>query len=481
MRLRRTRRFGGIVLLLLAVWIGWTAINDARDLRALQSVRTCFMTGGDQLRVCHAVSAEHVFYQPGKWEIGYNTQIVARGDGQYVTVLHSEAKDMARYHAATGGARPGDSIKTGAVDASTDPAAALRAPAALDFRIWGSLTDQRSPLYYAFEPSNMKKLGLSGGANPMVVRGRRSAGDPYDYMFFLGVASDGGRGVAWRNVLLQARTRDFVRFDLLQRDAQGQPVWVAFAGDAAMPAVVADADGHPIQSNRPAPVETGASGDKLRPAGAVVTAGIFGSIALVNGTYYYFYTDQDPIDPKRNHLYVRTAHDIATDRAWSAPTIVLDMPPEILVRVLKARGMPRWAIFYNCLRSAKPFVSDICLQYTRTLDLAGPDGLGGLTLFDGPGYTGVSRYALGLVGEDKRFDSGAFLKIQQFAMTDEAGGLTVPPDPASRDEGGIVTWTDLSTDFNIFGAPVYQSAWDVTPAVTQPPPPPPRPSAAPSR
>ncbi len=112
----------------------------------------------------------------------------------------------------------------------------------------------------------------------------------------------------------------------------------------------------------------------------------------------------------RDHLYVRTAQDISTDGAWSAPLAVVDTPPEILVRVLKARAMDRWAIFYNCLRSLRPFVSDICLQYTKTLDLKGAGGLGGLTLFDGPRYTGVSHYALGLVGQDQRYTSGVYRK-----------------------------------------------------------------------
>ncbi len=296
MRLRRTVRLGGVVLLLVAVWIVGAALNDVRERRALQDLVTCYTTGGDELRICHAVANEHVFYQPSKWQVAYNTQIISLGDARYATVLHSESKDMARYQATTKLARPGDSIKTGLVDVTNDPSAALRSPASLDFRIWGSLSDPRSPLYYAFEPSNPKRLGLSGGGNPMVVRGRRSIGDPHDYVFFLGVTSDDGHSLAWRNVLLQARTRDFLKFDVLQRDAADHPEWVPFAGDTAMPKIVADVTGHPIESNQPAPVETGATGDKLRPAGAVVTAGIFGSIALVYGTYYYFYTDQDPID-----------------------------------------------------------------------------------------------------------------------------------------------------------------------------------------
>jgi hypothetical protein len=473
MRLRQTVRFVGIVLLLLAFWIGLAARNDAQDRSALQDVRTCHPTGGGELRVCHAAQAEWVFYQPSRWEVAYNTQVIATGGGRYATVLHGESRDMARYRAETGRFRPGDAIKTGIVDAAADPNAGLRAPTMLDFRIWGSLTNPGSPLYSVFDPSKPGALGLSGGGNPMVARGRRSVEDPYYYMFFLGVGSDGLHGTDWRNILLEARTRDFERFDLLQQDAAGHAAWVAFSGDTAMPAAVTDITGRAIQSHHPAPVETGASGDKLRPAGAVVTAGVFGSISLVNGIYHYFYTDQDAADPLRNHLYVRTARDISTNGAWSAPTALLDMPPEILVRVVKARGMDRWVISYNCLRSVSPFVSDICLQYTRTLDLTGPDGLGSLSLFDGPTYTGRSQHALGLIGRDRSTTSGDFLKIQQFAMTDAEGNLTVPPGRAGE-EGGLVTWTDLSRDFNIFGAPVYMGSWDVTPLPRSPFAPPPR-------
>ena len=444
----------------LAILFVLLAVVAHRRGAALQAIRTCFVTGGGELRVCHAASAEGVYYRPGPRQIAYNTQIIARADGSYATVLHSESEDSEHYWQATGRVRPGDSIKAGTSD---NPYAA---PANLGFRIWGSLNNPASALYTRYDNPNSPAGGLSGGANPMVVAGRRAAGDPYFYMFYLGVTSDELQGKAWRDVLLEARTRDFGSFDLLQQDAAHKPVWVTFAGENAAPALVTDTAGHSIVSNDPAPVERGDKPD--RPRGAVITAGEIGSVAHVGDRYFYFYTDQDPSDPARDHLYVRTAQDISSNARWSEPSAILDMPPEILVRVAKARGMDRWAVIYSCLRSTQPVVVDVCLQYTQNLNLTGPGGIGSLQLFDGPAYTGRSRYALGLVGADPSFDSGAFIKGQQLYMTDEDGNLAVPrqDDPARSDVGGLLTWMDLPRNRAIFGAPTYWAEWQVSGAGT---------------
>ena len=290
--------------LLLAISIKVSGSRSEQDRGQLEMIRTCSVTGGGELQVCHLAAAERIFYQPSRSQVAYNTQIIALGAGKYATVLHSESRDMSRYRLATGHVRPGDSIKTGVDDATTDPEAAYRVPASIDFRIWGSLTNPRSPLYYEYNPSYPAARGLSGGGNPMVVRGRKADGDPFFYMFFLGVSSDGLAGTAWRNILLEARTQDFRQFNLLQRDELGRPVWIPFSGESARPAVVTDAAGHPIVSNHPASIEKGGSTHPHRPVGAVATAGEIGSIVRVNGLYYYFYTDQDVIDPARNHLYV---------------------------------------------------------------------------------------------------------------------------------------------------------------------------------
>jgi hypothetical protein len=421
------------------------------------STRTCYPTAASALQVCHAVSAEGVYYRPSQQQIGYNTQIISLGDGRFATVLHSEAEDNQHYQQATGHLRPGDSIKVGMADDAGRPDKVFAAPDTLAFRIWGSLKNPASPLYYEYKDPRSAAGGLSGGANPMVVSGRRSEGDAYFYMFFLGVISDGGHGTAWRNVLLEARTRDFAAFDVLARKG-----WVPFQAEGTPPAIVTDVAGHPIVSNQAAPVAPEGSTDRDHPPGSVSTAGVFGSIAKVHGRYYYFYTDQDAADPSRNHLYLRTADDISADGRWSEPTVVLDVPPEILIRVTKARNADRWALFYNCLRAVQPFLSDICLQYSDTLDIAGPHGIAAMALFDKP-YDGVSQFALGLRGAAHSIWSGGFLKAQQFYMTDADGNLAAPPD-AAPDVGGLLTWLDLPISFAIFGAPTYWAEWTVTPA-----------------
>ncbi len=426
-----------------------------------RSTRTCYLTAAGDLQVCHAVAAEGVYYQPSQQQIGYNTQILSLGNGRFVTVLHSEAEDNQHYLQATGHLRPGDSIKVGVADDAARPDKVRVAPDTLSFRIWGSLENPASPLYYDYKDPRSAAGGLSGGANPMVVSGRRSEGDPYFYMFFLGVTSDGGHGTAWRNVLLEARTRDFVAFDVLADTAADRTGWVPFRPEGTPPAIVTDVAGHPIVSNQAAPVAPEGSTDRDHPPGSVTTAGVFGSIAKAHGRYYYFYTDQDAADPSRNHLYLRTADDISADGRWSEPTIVMDVPPEILIRVARARHADRWALFYNCLRAVQPFLSDICLQYSDSLQITGPHGIAALALFDKP-FNGVSPFALGLRGGARSIWSGGFLKAQHFYMTDADGNLAAPPD-AGPDVGGLLTWLDLPISFAIFGAPTYWAEWTVTP------------------
>jgi hypothetical protein len=421
---------------------------------------TCFRTGGGALVVCHAAGAEGIYGQPTPLQIEYNTQIVKLGDDRYATILHSEAEDFQHYLALTGQPRPGDSIKAGVQDTKDDPSAALHLPSTLAFRIWGTLSDRQSPLFYAYEGPAFPATGLSGGANPMVVSGPTQAGEAVYYVFFLGVTSDDGRGTAFRNVLLEARTKDFVAFELLERDAGHKAVWVPFAGEHARPAIVTDAAGHRVQSNQAASLEPAGSTNPTRPSGAVITAGLFGSVVKVAGLYHYFYTDQDPVDPARNHLYERTAQDVGGDGQWSAPAIVMDVPAEIIVRVAKARGMDRWAITYSCLQSDHPFVSDICLQYTADLSVHGPRGIAGLTLFQTP-YHGVSGFALNLRGRLPEAAGHIQLRSQHFYMTDPDGNLAAPSGvPASV--GGVLTWLELPLGPHILGAPTYWAEWTVS-------------------
>jgi hypothetical protein len=450
------KRAGITLFALLAMFIviGRIAHPDQTGDAAVEPAATCFITGGGDLRVCHAAADEGQFYKPKNWQVAYNTQILALADGHYATVLHSEAEDTAHFMRQYSHVRAGDSIKTGIGDTP------FTAPADLDYRIWGSLSNPKSPLYYAYDPAqNPAARGLSGGGNPMVVRD-----GPYFYMFYLGVMSDASQGVKWRNVLLEARSEDLLHFDLLQQDAAGKPEWVTFTGEDAMPALVRDVDGNPLVSNQPALVQDGRGKGPGRQKGSVPTAGLFGAVIQIGNLYYYFYSDEDPRNPAQNHLYLRTSADISTNGTWSAPKIIMDLPPEIMVRVSKAPGMDRWAVLYMCLRSLTPFVSDVCLQYSANMNLSGPGSLGALQLFDGPVYHGVSRYALGLVGADKSYLAGKFLKIQPYYLTGEDGNFAPPPPRAGAPEnvGGLVTWNDLPKSIKIFGAATDWGEWTVT-------------------
>jgi hypothetical protein len=445
---RCARRAGlGILVLLLIIGLIHRARPQAPQL-------TCYLTAGNTLKICHDQKDEGVFYRPGRLQLAYNTQIIALGGSRYAVVLHSEARDLAAFHARTGGYRPGDSIKSGLIDASADPNALFHAPAGLDYRIWGSLTNPTSPLYYALGNGNPLAVGNSGGGNPMVIAGQ--PGDPYRYIFYLGVASDNARPGAWRNVLLEARSRDFIHFEVLQTGPDGASVWAPFAGDAAMPAEVTDTGGRPIVSAWPAPLITTATATRRHPAGAVPTQGLLGSVVLLGGSYDYFYTDEDPDNRASNHLFVRTARDITRNGQFSAARPVLAVPPEILIRVAMASDMKRWTVLYTCLRSLHPRHFDLCLQYTRNLNLSGPGSLADLQLFDGPRFTGLSHYALGLAG------AGDNIRAQHDEFTTLDGALAIPPG-SPPDTGGLLTWNELPLGRGIFGAPSYWARWTITP------------------
>lgn len=442
----RRAAFGFVALLLAA--------GLAHRARPVAARPVCYLTAGNTLRLCHDSKDEGVFYKPGPLQIAYYTAILALGGGHYAVVLHSEAKDLAAYYARTGQYRPGDSIKSGLIDASADPDALFHAPADLNYRIWGSLTNPASPLYYAFGNGNPLAVGNSGGGNPMVVAG--PPGDPYAYMFYLGVASDHDRPGAWRNVLLEARTTDFIHFEILQTAPSGASVWVPFAGGAAMPAEVTDTSGRPIASDWPVRLVTAANATMRDPAGAVPTQGLLGSIVKLDGRYDYFYTDQDPDNRASNHLFVRTATSVTGNGAFSPARPVLAVPPEILIRVSMASDMKRWTVLYTCLRSLHPVIYDLCLQYTQNLNLSGPGSLGSLRLFDGPPFTGLSHYALGLAG------AGDNIRAQQNELTTLDGALAIPPG-SPPGTGGLLTWNDLPLSMDIFGAPTYWASWTITP------------------
>lgn len=394
----------GLAVLALVLILATGAAHRRKEMERTQlsGAETCYITGGGALRVCHKASAEGIFFRPSSIQAGVNAQIIRYDGAHFATVLHSESQDLVHYRQLTGRVRPGDSIKGGTVDAGHDPAAALSAPPNLDYRIWGNLTDPHSLLYYPYRPETERGEGQGGGGNPMVVQGRRWAGDDRFYIFFVGVAFDDSHGEkAWRNILLEGRTRDFEHIELLEDDGHGGSLWMPFNGETTSPALIRSVNGRGIVGNQWA---------HRSRRGGVATAGLMGSIAEYGQTYYYFYTDQDPDDPRQNHLYVRTATDLSTNGAWSEARPIMDVPPQIVIRVAKAVGMDRWAVFYNCMRPGATIIPDICLQYTTDMSLTGPGGIGDLELFDGPTFTGKSRYALRLLGANEPGPEGWFFK-----------------------------------------------------------------------
>lgn len=411
------------------------------------AAKTCFLTGGNErLQVCHDQQDEHVFLKPSPAQVSYNVQIIKRSAQLYTTVLHSEAEDLPGLLQRTGQLRAGDSIKVGTVDIDHNPAAALTAPAELPYKIWGSTTDQNSYLYYGIGHPNKNAKGLGGGGNPMVISAN-SSGDPYSYIFFLGVSDFFHyRHDDWRNVLLEARTKDFVHFDLLT----GRSSWAPFTGgkDQVRPALVTSASGAGIVSNQPGPEWTN---------------GLIGSVVLYKGTYYYFYTDQDPHNPALNHLYYRTATDLSVNGAWSDPVVVMDVAPQAMLRIAKARTMDRWVVTYNCLRAGTR-ISDVCLQYTDNMEITGRGGIASLQLYQ-PGPSGSSSYYLGLTGDDRSPHEGKSLKAQQDYITDLDGTLASPmPQTGAYKEDGFLTWMDwpITPGMSPFGATTYIARWTVT-------------------
>ena len=141
-------------------------------------------------------------------------------------------------------------------------------------------------------------------------------------------------------MLIQARTLDFERFDLRARSGGGLD-WVPFdpegeTGRRGRPpappdlAPVLDEAGKPITGNCAAP--------------GFESRGLVGSLSVVGQVYHYFYADVLPSEcsappaKRRMGLYLRTSRDVTAERAWSAPRLVVELPPDTLVRVAKARS-----------------------------------------------------------------------------------------------------------------------------------------------
>lgn len=323
-----------------------------------------------------------------------------------------------------------------------------------------------------FKPRPSVNEGDASGS-AMMVAGRDWAGDPYYAILTTATEPvDGGH----RRVLVQARTYDFQGLDL-RIEADPGTAWMPFGGAppegerdrrrrgarraAAMPkpAPVLDETGKAITGNCAAP------GFEAR--------GLSGSIAVVDRTYHYFYTDVlpadcgAPIEKRRMGLYLRTSRDPLGERSWTAAaTLIEGLPADTLVRVAKARGMDRWAVAYSCSRpvtvSGGP-IADICLHYTTDLS---PGSISALSLFMEPVAAGHSTAYLGL-----RSGGDALGRVTRDGfgwMTDRYGNLDAPG--IYPDKGGFLTWLDRRAPradggdtSSLYGRPVFWATWTVRP------------------
>lgn len=313
---------------------------------------------------------------------------------------------------------------------------------------------------------------LSGSA--MMVAGRDWAGDPY-YAILTTATEPAPEGQ--RRVLVQARTYDFQGLDLRVEAGPGTE-WRPFGAppqaesrrrgrsrpEAQKPAPVLDESGKPIVGHCAAP------GFEAR--------GLTGSIAMVDRTYHYFYTDVLPSDcaappeKRRMGLYLRTSRDPLAERAWSTPvTLIEGLPADTTMRVAKARGMDRWAVAYSCSRpvnaSGGP-VADVCLHYTADLS---PGSITALSLFSEPVAAGHSSAYLGLRSGGDAL--GRFTRDGFGWMTDRYGNLDAPA--IYPDKGGFLTWLDRraprldgSDASSLYGRPVFWATWTVQPRPAAP-------------
>ena len=105
-------------------------------------------------------------------------------------------------------------------------------------------------------------------------------------------------------------------------------------------------------------------------------------------------------------------------------------------------------------------IQDICLQYTKTLDVFGTSGISALHL--------TSDYALGL-----NHDGKPETYAQPYWMTDRWGNL----DVVGSDDGGELYWTDMAPSNCVFhpypycpvaGGPVYRAGWTALPPELRP-------------
>ncbi|GJD33721.1 hypothetical protein [Methylobacterium aerolatum] len=465
---------------------------------------SCFRTGGGTLEICRDGSgAEGVLAAPRACAFVRGAQLLhlARSNppGSVVSVYQGESpvsgrgrEDACPERRATD-SRDGGTLRTGR---NPEQLAMILAEAEARFGI--SLPERR--------PEGRGRRGRRdvpeaagaavvregiGPRSPIAISGRDWAGEAYFYVFMLGQeaapSTVPGPAVApqpeepsrrrrsrrreeppaeeglRRRIQIEARTLDFVSFEIRTRAEDGNGfAWTPVGGEGRgrrreplVPAPVMDEGGQPLAS--------------ACAAAPFDTAGLDGSISVVDRTYHYVYTDVLPEDcglpPERRRmgLYLRTSKDLAAERVWSAPRRLGGvLPPGSLVRAARARDAQSWAVAYTCYRPANAPggpVADICLQYTADLD---PAGIGSLTLFSEPVEAARSNTYLGLSsGGD---GAGRFDRSSHFWMTDAFGNLDVPASYAGR--SGVLTWVDRlapgpggGTGSRIYGRPAYWATW----------------------
>jgi hypothetical protein len=389
----------------------------------------CYFTNG--IRICHNIFNESVYLAVPNANVAYNISTVRDGT-TYYTVYHSEHK----------GAVPpegGDSITVAVPKTGTYPAVMP----AHDYRLWGNDVPASTLAWYSLDASGTRVSGPGGGGNPIVISGL--SGDPYFYVFFLGVADDDRDRLRaendWRHYLIQARTKDFASFDV--RTDAGWTPFTAASVATMRPASIVDATGAVLRSNAP------------KALGA--TQGLIGSMSYVNGTYHFFYGDYAP-DGVSYNIYHRTTTDLAAG-TWSAPEVLFargtDPKNRTMVRIVKAEGMNRWLVLYGCYVPGldNTYRQDICLQYTANLAVTGTGGLGSLSL--------TPDFALGF----SDFASRSF--VQPNLLTDRWGNQTHVNDALNT---GEFYWSDFNPNqcpadprpgCPVYGGDVLRGGWNV--------------------
>ncbi|WP_247636546.1 hypothetical protein [Methylobacterium sp. 37f] len=463
---------------------------------------SCYVTGGGTLEICRGGEAEGVFFTPRACESAGSVQLVRTtpATGPLQAVYQAETplaapKSRRGETEACAPRRAAEALDGGSIRSGAMPEQLATAMPPTQARLWEmARTVARS--------QERRRRGGRGRAeappapvpteegiaarHPMTVAGRAWGGDAYSYVFFLAaVPTESGQ----RHALLQARTLDFIRFDIRSRSLDGI-AWTPFgegraegraqeraegrsrrgrrsraqaAADAPGPSAVLDETGAPVLGN--------CAGQGLDRTDLV------GAISVVDQVYHYYYTDVLPSDcgapmaSRRMGLYLRTSRDLTADRVWSAPrTIAEPLPAQSLMRVAKARDMDRWVVAYRCNRPANTMdgpVADICVQYSA--DLA-PGSLAGLTWFSEPQAIMRSTAYLGLrSGGD---GSGRFGRSQHFWMTDRYGNLATPTSYQAK--AGFLTWLDRvapgpggANGSSVFGRPVYWATWSVRPVAAK--------------